>query len=366
MSATTTPPPNTPSPAGTTPAKASTTTDAVIHEVFPLGNQWPTLDPFLFVAHHRDAYPAGTGAMGPDAPLDGREIGADFADIDGWNMYHGSAVPGFPQHPHRGFETITYVRHGLIDHADSLGAAARFGHGDMQWVTAGNGIVHSEMFPLLNRDEANPLELFQIWLNLPAADKGAAPAFTMYWSDVLPIIEHTDANGAGTSVRVIVGALGEHAPPAPPPDSWAARNSDVAIWHVCLDGNAIWQLPAAEEGDTQRVVYAFEGDHVSIDHERLDAGNGARVDATRQLTLVGGPGGAELLVMQGRPIAEPVARYGPFVMNTRAEIAQAFDDYRATGFGGWPWTVDDPVHGTDPKRFARRPDGRTDGPPVEL
>lgn len=156
MSATTTPPPNTPSPAGTTPAKASTTTDAVIHEVFPLGNQWPTLDPFLFVAHHRDAYPAGTGAMGPDAPLDGREIGADFADIDGWNMYHGSAVPGFPQHPHRGFETITYVRHGLIDHADSLGAAARFGHGDMQWVTAGNGIVHSEMFPLLNRDEANP------------------------------------------------------------------------------------------------------------------------------------------------------------------------------------------------------------------
>lgn len=347
--------------AATTTTTSSTTT---IRERFPLDNQWPTLDPFLFVAHHRDAYPAGTDALGPDASLDGREMGADFADVDGWNMYHGSVVPGFPQHPHRGFETITYVRQGLIDHADSLGAAARFGHGDMQWVTAGNGIVHSEMFPLLDRDGPNPLELFQIWLNLPAASKAADPAFTMYWNDTLPTIEHSDDDGAVASVRVIVGALGEHAPPAPPPDSWAAQDSDVAIWHVRLDPGATWELPAAAGAQTQRVVYAFDGDSVELDGERLDAGTGALVEAGRPVSLVGGPEGVELLVMQGRPIAEPVARYGPFVMNTRAEIAQAFDDYRATAFGGWPWPVDDPVHGTEPKRFARRPDGVTDGPSV--
>ena len=139
----------------------------VVLQRFPLGAQWPTIDPFLFVAHHRDAYPAGNEQLGPDAPLDGRNIGQDFADVDGWNMYHGSVVPGFPQHPHRGFETVTYVRSGFVDHADSLGAAARYGDGDTQWMTAGSGIVHSEMFPLLEQDEANPAELFQIWLNLP-------------------------------------------------------------------------------------------------------------------------------------------------------------------------------------------------------
>ena len=90
-------------------------------------------------------------------------------------MYHGTTVPGFPQHPHRGFETVTFVRRGFIDHSDSLGATARFGRGDVQWLTAGKGIVHCEMFPLLERDEPNPLELFQIWLNLPAARQDGRP-----------------------------------------------------------------------------------------------------------------------------------------------------------------------------------------------
>ena len=112
-------------------------TDPVLQTV-PLGLHWPTIDPFLFCAHHDDAYPAGNDHLGPDASLDGREIGMDFAGKDGWRMYHGDVVPGFPQHPHRGFETVTYVRKGLIDHSDSLGATARFGRGDVQWLTAGS------------------------------------------------------------------------------------------------------------------------------------------------------------------------------------------------------------------------------------
>src|SRR5262245_55440924 len=136
-----------------------------------LGFPWQPPDPFLACMHHEDAYPAGNEDLGPRASLAGRRIGMDFEAKDGWRMYHGDGVPGFPQHPHRGFETVTIGRRGFIDHADSLGAAARFGDGDVQWLTAGNGIVHSEMFPLLESERPNPVELFQIWLNLPRDDK---------------------------------------------------------------------------------------------------------------------------------------------------------------------------------------------------
>src|SRR4051812_44091745 len=120
-----------------------------ILQIRPLGFPWATVDPFLFCAYHDDAYPRGDGAFGPKESLTGRDIGQDFSRKDGWSMYHGERVPGFRAHPHRGFETVTVVRRGLIDHSASLGARARFGEGDAQWVTAGKGIVHSEMFPLL-------------------------------------------------------------------------------------------------------------------------------------------------------------------------------------------------------------------------
>ena len=129
----------------------------------PLGFPWATLDPFLFCVHHLDFYPEGNDQMGPPpASLTGRNIGMDFQIKDGWRMYHGDVVPGFPRHPHRGFETVTVVRTGLLDHSDSIGGTARYGGGDVQWLTAGDGIQHAEMFPLVSQAEPNPLELFQI------------------------------------------------------------------------------------------------------------------------------------------------------------------------------------------------------------
>src|SRR6185369_8512859 len=150
--------------------------DDIVVRAGPLGFPWITEDPFLFCVYHQDAFPPGNERLGPAASLAGRNIGQDFEGKDGWRMYHGDVVPGFPQHPHRGFETVTIVRTGYIDHWDSLGATARFGMGDVQWLTAGAGVVHSEMFPLLDANQPNPLELFQIWLNLPARDKLVAPS----------------------------------------------------------------------------------------------------------------------------------------------------------------------------------------------
>ena len=151
-----------------------------------------------------------------------------------------------------GFETVTIVRRGFIDHSDSLGAAARFGGGDVQWLTAGRGVVHSEMFPLLDTKAPNPLELFQIWLNLPARSKMAEPHFTMFWAEDVPSFTATDAEGLKTEVASIAGRIGpvdgepgEGGPLAPPPDSWASRpEADVAIWTIRMEPGARWTLPA--------------------------------------------------------------------------------------------------------------------------
>jgi quercetin 2,3-dioxygenase len=347
---------------------------AVLH-IEPLGFPWVTTDPFLFCAYHDDAYPEGNGEMAPRTSLAGRPIGQDFSRRDGWSMYHGETVPGFPGHPHRGFETVTIVRKGLIDHADSLGAAARFGAGDVQWVTAGRGIVHSEMFPLLDETAANPLELFQIWLNLPAASKMVPPNFTMLWSDSIPRMRMRDGNGLEIEVAVIAGHMEANdsahgtdktaaEPPAPPPDSWAARaDSDVAIWTIRLAPGARWTLPAAQRPDTHRTLYFFRGTSIEV------AGNA--IDRHAALTLLPqaavelhntGSEPAEFLMLQGRPIGESVAQYGPFVMNTQSEIREAISDYQRTQFGGWPWPDSAPVHGSDPARFAKYPDGRDECP----
>jgi redox-sensitive bicupin YhaK (pirin superfamily) len=340
-------------------------TEQTVLETAPLGNPpWPTIDPFLFCVHHDDAYPAGNDQMGPDASLAGRTMGNDFAGKDGWRMYHGRTVPGFPQHPHRGFETVTIARRGYIDHSDSLGAAARFGQGDVQWMTAGRGVVHSEMFPLVHRDGPNPAELFQIWLNLPRAKKMAEPHFTMLWHERIPVIEVVDpSTGARAEIAVVAGAVGGHVPPPPPPDSWAADPAnDVAIWSIRMEPGSAWTMPAARTAETVRAVYVFAADKVRFDTDTVDGGTLAVVRSDREVVVHAGGAPVEILVLQGRPIGEPVAQYGPFVLNDRAGIQRAFEDYQRTGFGGWPWPADDPVHARDEGRFARHADGRVERP----
>jgi redox-sensitive bicupin YhaK (pirin superfamily) len=328
--------------------------------VRPLGFPWPCDDPFLFCVHHDDAYPAGNAALGPDASLAGRRIGEDFAGKDGWRMYHGDVVPGFPHHPHRGFETVTIVRRGFVDHSDSLGATARFGKGDAQWLTAGGGIVHSEMFPLLHRDAPNPLELFQIWLNLPGEDKMVAPHFAMIWGHEQPIVVQRDDAGREARVTVVAGALGGAKPPAPPPKSWAARpDAHVAIWTIRLAPGARWTLPRAS-AEAGRTLYFFRGKSIAIGDRSFSSHAALKVRSDADVLIENGPDEGELLLLQGRPIAQPVVQYGPFVMNSREQIEAAFADYRRTRFGGWPWSSDGPVHAREAGRFAKHADGHVE------
>ncbi len=336
-------------------------TDPVL-AVKALGFPWKTPDPFLFCVHHDDAYPRGNDAMGPVASLAGRNIGEDFEGIDGWRMYHGRRVPGFPQHPHRGFETVTVVRRGLIDHSDSMGATARYGHGDVQWLTAGRGILHSEMFPLVNRERPNPLELFQIWVNLPAANKLVEPHFKMLWADTIPLHVARDETGRETAVSIFAGHIGDQKAPAPPPKSWASRaESDFAIWTVKMAPGAKWTLPAAAAG-SNRTLYFFKGRELQVADTRVPVRRGVELRPESEVVLQNGPEESELLLLQGRPINEPVVNYGPFVMNTQDEIRQTMREYQQTRFGGWPWPSDDPVHPREEARFARRTDGQIERP----
>lgn len=332
---------------------------AEVNNIKPLGFQWETRDPFLFCVHHEDYFPKGNENMGPDpSTLKGREIGSDFMIKDGWRMYHGRTVPGFPGHPHRGFETVTVVRNGVVDHSDSMGASGRYGFGDVQWMTAGKGVQHAEMFPLINQDKDNPMELFQIWLNLPKANKFVEPHFKMLWAEEIPLYQFTDEAGKRTKIEIIAGSIENQSAPKPPPDSWAATNDhEVAIWNIKMEAGAKWTLPKASEG-INRTLYFYRGDQLTVADTKLENYHSAEVSSGVDVLLQGGKEDCHILLLQGKPIGEPVVQHGPFVMNTRQEIQQAFADYQETEFGGWPWPVSDPVHPKEKGRFALHADGR--------
>eukprot|EP01097_Dermamoeba_algensis_P007460 TRINITY_DN4700_c0_g1_i1.p1 TRINITY_DN4700_c0_g1~~TRINITY_DN4700_c0_g1_i1.p1 ORF type:complete len:349 (-),score=75.18 TRINITY_DN4700_c0_g1_i1:68-1114(-) len=328
-------------------------------------------------------------------------MGSDFGGKDGWNMYHGETIPGFPSHPHRGFETITIVRKGLIDHSDSLGAAARFGNGDTQWLTAGKGIVHSEMFPLLNPAPGDNLtELFQIWLNLPKRSKMVPPSFVMLWKEEIPrgILTHKET-GAKTEITVVAGknlptpwksltdstyekytleSNNKNDPPSPPPDSLGSSDPYFAIWTLKLGPGAEFQLPACvlSAGGAlpkiNRALYFFEGPSVTLSSPEETRTFSSHVklsvfaDRSVLIRCPSSTESIELLLLQATALEEPVAQRGPFVMNTGEEILKAFQDYQETAFGGWEWDSHAPVHGgIEVGRFARHPHVEGSKPKVE-
>jgi len=330
-----------------------------IKSIKPLGFPWVTQDPFLFCVHHEDDYPKGNAVMGPDASLKGRIIGQDFAlNADGWRMYHGREVPGFPAHPHCGFETVTITTRGLIDHSDSLGAAGRFGFGDVQWMTAGKGVQHCEMFPLVHSDKENQLELFQIWLNLPKASKKADPYFAMLWNDTIPSVTETDATGKTTTVRVIAGKVGTVKAPEPAPNSWAAdADHEVSILTIKMEAGAQWTLPVASKS-VNRSLYFYSGTDIVIDGKELTTYQAIELFADQETLLQNGGTESYLLLLQGKPLGEPVVQYGPFVANSQVEIQQIMEEFQRTQFGGWPWPSYEHVHPREKGRFALYPDGK--------
>lgn len=347
--------------------------DNPILECVDLTWPWVGMDPFLLCGHHIEHYPAGDAQFAvPAAQRVGHPAGNDFANPDGYSLYSGAdGMPGFPNHPHRGMETVSILRKGFVDHADSLGNSGRYGPGDVQWMTAGDGIQHAEMFPLLYRDRPNEFELFQIWLNMPGRKKRVAPAYKMMWAEQIPHYRH-----GGADIAIIAGryqpqettdgrAEAAIEPIAPTADTWAADPaSEMAIWMIELAPGASVTLPPASNPANQRTLFAYAGNGLLVAGQ--DVGANRRVRVVAQTPLVLGNRSAQpvqLMLMQGVPLQEPVVRSTVYVTNTIEELHQAKRDFQRTQFGGWPWDTRQPMHGPGFARFARyAADKRTEQP----
>jgi quercetin 2,3-dioxygenase len=286
-----------------------------------------------------------------------RGNGSDFNPNAPYRMYHGDRIPGFPQHPHRGFETITATLDGIVDHTDSMGNAGRYGEGDLQWMTAGKGVVHGEMFPLINEDKGNDTRFFQIWLNLPKKSKMTEPAFVMHWGSETKKVKTKDGM---TDIIIWVGEHdGERTEMKSPPNSWAAdKENDVGVVFYSLKPGAKCEIKPASGGKkgTKRFLYFVEGEQAKqfVSGTSIPKKHGAEIvgDKSALLENKSETETMDVLLLQGRPIGEPVSQHGPFVMNTREEIMQCFEDYQRTRFGGWPWDKDAMVFPKDKPRFA--------------
>ena len=324
--------------------------------ISPLGFPWKTEDPFLFCVHHLDHYPKGNEKMEPSEGTAGRNLGSDFQVKDGWRMYHGRRIPGFPYHPHRGFETVTIAEQGVVDHSDSIGGAGRFSKGDVQWMTAGKGILHSEMFPMLNENDKNTLEIFQIWLNLPAKDKLVDPHFKMLWNEKIPVVKLDDNK---VEVKVISGSEHDVEAVSPPPHSWAAKQEhDVKIHIIKMKPGASYNFGRTAP-ENNRNLYFYQGEKLKINKREMPAYHMLTMETDQEYQLHS-QDECYVLYLEGKPINEPVAQHGPFVMNTAEEIQDAFAEYRRTGFGGWPWPLEEQTHGKVKQRFAKHADGKVE------
>ena len=259
-----------------------------------------------------------------------------LADVDPFLMldevgpvdWAPGTAKGAPDHPHRGFETISYILSGEKLHEDSSGGVQKLQSGDVQWMTAGAGIVHSEMPTKEFQERGGRIHSFQIWVNLPAADKWAAPGYQFAAADRIPVA--TSDDGLITA-KVIAGtAFGV--------DGIVETRTPVVLqdWTVESEGTAELTIPA----DHAVALYVFQGSVVTgPDARTIEDGELAILGEGDSVTISSnknGPEPARLLVLGGRPIGEPVSRYGPFVMNTKDEIIQAFHDYQSGRMGVIP------------------------------
>ena len=255
-------------------------------------------------------------------PIPGQELVDPFLLLDHMgpvDQAPGQAV-GTPEHPHRGFETVTYLLEGEMEHRDSLGNHGRLGPGDTQWMTAGRGVIHQEGPTEAFRRSGGRMHGVQLWVNLPAADKMIAPAYQDLGADAVAVVEPAP----GVVARVVAGeAFGVTGP--------GSTHTPITYTHLTLEAGT--SARTALPPDHTVLVYPLVG-QVTVGGRTLEEAHLGVLGPGDEVELAGPADGgpSEVLVLSGLPLREPVARYGPFVMNTRAQLMEAMEDFQAGRF----------------------------------
>jgi len=265
------------------------------------------------------AVPASDGAGVKIQRIGGQELQRildPFLMIDIFNTDEANDyIGGFPEHPHRGFETITYMKAGRMRHRDHMGNEGVIGTGDVQWMTAGSGVLHSEM----PEQEEGLMQGFQLWLNLPAAEKMVPAAYEDIKADDIP--KHMTKNGSQLNIIAGEVRIEEESISGAMP----ARTTQPVFIDAILTGND--QINLAFNPTESAVVYVYEGE-VQVSDTTVTQGQLAVLTTSEQLVLSTAETAAKFIILSGKSLNEPIAQYGPFVMNTKEQIEQAIHDYR--------------------------------------
>ena len=318
---------------------------------------WDTEDPFIFVSHHEDDYPHGNRQMAPPLQeISGRDLGRDYEKRFGFRMYNGKVVPGFPMHAHWGYETVTLAQLGFVDHFDSEKREGRFGNGDIQWVSASSKYMHDEMYPLVDQDGRNPNDITQIMINLPLASKNRGNQVSTVWSGDVPVV-----TGNGAEVKVVCGRFGGHDVRSPNSNSWADGSRWVRILRMELEPGATLSVDAAP-AEANRNVYMVSGDKTDVCGTEMAPYLRATVRPDIDMVMTNGESRAVLWLLEGEPIGEKQASFGPVYLGSTDEVRSAMEDIRRNEYSEWPFDVVDKVHLDDCGRFLRNPDGSEERP----
>jgi len=252
------------------------------------------------------------------------------------HKFRAGEVTGFPPHPHRGFETVTYCLDGAFDHGDSNGNSGRYGEGDVQWMTAGKGILHSEMF-VTKEKEAASFHGFQLWLNLPQRLKMTTPAYQMLFHADIPVVrqkggtaeDNSRVEGNDASIRIIAGRIGATKAPV-------EKAVPLSYFHVKLEPGSTWFFQLPKEHHALMYVISGAGKlGPTANSKPIKQHEYALFNEDGDQTEISNSGSAVLdfLFLEGHPFNEPIANQGPFVMNTKQELRQAAVDYQLGLFG---------------------------------